>query len=290
MSASAAAAPSAHLSGAMTSARCVIGRSATVALYQELALYPKPGLVSFVDTGSHTDMNAAIFMRSLFALRHYFASMVAAGSKPSRFAELERQGIVAERKMLLATGGINTHPGAIFSLGLLCAAAGGLRRTGERPSPQALRRQLLADWGDDLRARCDAATSSHGQGARRRFGLRSAGEEAALGFPVLFDVTVPALQAARRQGLDPKRSRLQAFFETMAVLDDTNLAQRGGLDGLRWAQGCAQQFIDAGGAARPAAIEHAQSLHRAFVARRLSPGGCADVLAAACWVDLWMPA
>ncbi|MGS0757041.1 triphosphoribosyl-dephospho-CoA synthase, partial [Roseateles sp. GG27B] len=54
------------------SAAALIGRAATVALYEELQLHPKPGLVSFVDEGSHTDMDATTFMRSLFALRRYF--------------------------------------------------------------------------------------------------------------------------------------------------------------------------------------------------------------------------
>ena len=287
MSVSPAAARSAVSEPHISWAPSAIGRCATVALYHELALYPKPGLVSFVDDGSHNDMNAATFMRSLFALRHYFPSMVAAGSRLVPFAELERLGIAAEHTMLSATGGINTHRGAIFSLGLLCAAAGSLRRTGEWPTPQALRRRLLANWGGDLHARCHTGASSNGQRARRRFGLRSVGEEAALGFPVLFDVTLPALQSARDQGLEPRLCRLQALFETMAVLDDTNLAHRGGLAGLRWAQRCAHDYIAAGGAARPAAIDHALSLHMAFMARRLSPGGSADLLAAACWMDRW---
>ncbi len=46
-----------------------LGRAAVAALFDEVALYPKPGLVSFVDTGSHRDMDAQTFMRSLFALR-----------------------------------------------------------------------------------------------------------------------------------------------------------------------------------------------------------------------------
>ncbi|MBW8760046.1 MAG: triphosphoribosyl-dephospho-CoA synthase, partial [Burkholderiales bacterium] len=87
------------------------------------------------------------------------------------------------------------------------------------------------------------------------------------------------------RALGPRLARLQTLFELMAQLDDTNLAHRGGLQGLRWAQQQARDFLAAGGAARPDAIDHAQRLHAAFVARRLSPGGTADLLAAACWLD-----
>jgi triphosphoribosyl-dephospho-CoA synthase len=261
-----------------------IGPSATVALYEELALYPKPGLVSFVDAGSHDDMHAGTFMRSLFALRHYFAAMVEAGARQAPFAELQRLGIAAERVMLQATGGINTHRGAIFSLGLLCAAAGSGRVTQGWPTPRGLQRRLLDNWGPALRERSLPVGASHGQCAARKLGLRSAGQEAALGFPVLFDITLPALQGAVAQGLDARRSRLQAFMQTLAVLDDTNLAHRGGLAGLRWAQRGARGFLEAGGAARSDAIDHAVTLHRDFVHRRLSPGGSADLLAAALWL------
>ena len=71
----------------------------------------------------------------------------------------------------------------------------------------------------------------------------------------------------------------------MAVLDDTNLAHRGGMAGLRYAQAAASGFLRAGGAARSDAETHALHIHRAFVARRLSPGGAADVLAAAIFVE-----
>jgi len=260
-----------------------LGRSAVVALYDELALAPKPGLVSFVDSGSHTDMQAGTLLRSLFALRRYFPAIAAAGAAGEDFSVLQRLGLAAEARMLAATGGINTHRGAIFTLGLLCAAAGHEMALGSRPSPSALRAGLLQRWGGDLDDLARRPRTSHGRNAAQSFGLRPAAAEAALGFPGLFGTALPALR--RAAALGPRLARLQALFEVMAVLDDTNLAHRGGLAGLRWAQQQARGFLAAGGAARPDAIEHAQALHTAFVARRLSPGGAADLLAAACWLD-----
>jgi triphosphoribosyl-dephospho-CoA synthase len=256
-----------------------------VALYDELALAPKPGLVSFIDSGSHEDMDARTFMRSLFSLRRYFPHLALLGAAGSSFELLERAGITAEARMLAATGGINTHRGAIFCLGLLCASAGSLQARGAPLQAAALQRELIAGWGPVLSERAQRSSTAHGALAARRFGLRSAGAEAALGFPVLFETTLPALRAAQHHGATPRRACLQALFATMAVLDDTNLAHRGGLAGLRHAQRAARGFLAAGGALRPDALAHARALHADFVARRLSPGGTADMLAAACWLQ-----
>ncbi|EHR71524.1 Triphosphoribosyl-dephospho-CoA synthetase [Burkholderiales bacterium JOSHI_001] len=265
-------------------AAAAIGRAATLALHDELALAPKPGLVSFVDTGSHDDMDAHSFMRSLFALRSYFVGITELGAAQAPFGELEACGVAAERRMLAATGGVNTHRGAVFLLGLLCAAAGALQAEGQSLTATALRKALRSRWGEALAARCARPSCLPGGIAARRFGLRSASQEAALGFPVLFETVVPAWGAARTQGLAGERLRLQVFFATLAVLDDSNLAHRGGLDGLRWARQRARHFLARGGAARSDALGEAWAIHREFVARRLSPGGCADLLAAACWL------
>lgn len=262
-----------------------IGRCAVAALYDELSLDPKPGLVSFVDSGSHHDMDAQTFMRSLFALRHYFAHVARLGATGAHFERLEREGIVAEARMLQATRGVNTHRGAIFSVGLLCASAGRLIALGQRLTPAGLRAALRAGWGEALDGRVQRHRLSNGQCAVRRFRLRGAGEEAALGFPVLFDVAVPALEQALRGGMDVRHARVQTLFHIIATLDDTNLAHRDGLCGLRFAQRAARGYLQAGGAARPDGLHHALAVHRSFVARRLSPGGAADVLAAACWVQ-----
>ncbi|MEF7617501.1 triphosphoribosyl-dephospho-CoA synthase MdcB [Aquincola sp. MAHUQ-54] len=261
-----------------------IGRAATLALHDELALAPKPGLVSFVDSGSHDDMDAHTFMRSLFALRHYFVQIAALGGQGAPFEALQRAGIEAEARMAAATGGINTHRGAIFTLGLLCAAAGAAARAGDALQPSTLRATLRQHWGDALQARCRRTPTLPGGLAARRHGLRSASQEAALGFPVLFETAVPALAGGLRRGLGVQQARVDALFSVMAVLDDCNLAHRGGMAGLRHAQQAARGFLAQGGAGRPGGLEAAQAIHRDFVARRLSPGGAADMLAAACWV------
>jgi triphosphoribosyl-dephospho-CoA synthase len=262
-----------------------IGRAATLALHDELALTPKPGLVTLVDNGSHRDMDAHTFMRSLFALRGYFVRIAEAGQAGAAFSELERCGIAAEHRMMAATGGINTHRGAIFMLGLLCAAAGAIARDCIGPIHAVqLRGALRLHWGDALAARSKRVSTLTGGIAARQLGLRGASEEAALAFPVLFEVAVPALERGLARGLPPQLARLDTLFHVMAVLDDSNVAHRGGLVGLRHAQGVAQRFIDRGGVARPGGLADASAIAEDFVARRLSPGGAADTLSAACWI------
>src|SRR5436190_3340729 len=128
----------------------VIARFATRALWDELALYPKPGLVSLGDSGSHADMDASTFVRSLFALRGHFRAMAAAGACAAPFSELRDLGLRAEAAMLFATGGVNTHRGAIFALGLLGAAAASTSVRGEKLTDGSLRSTLTNTWGAAL--------------------------------------------------------------------------------------------------------------------------------------------
>jgi triphosphoribosyl-dephospho-CoA synthase len=223
-------------------------------------------------------------MRSLFALRSYFVRITGLGAEGASFDALQRCGLDAEARMLEATGGINTHRGAIFMLGLLCASAGAVTACGGRPTPALLRETLRARWGDALAARAHREPTLPGGLAARRYGLRSASQEAAAGFPVLFETAVPAMQSAIACGLSRQQVRLDTLFTIIAVLDDCNLAHRGGMEGLRYAQRAANGFLASGGAAQPDATAAARKIGAEFVRRRLSPGGAADTLAAACWM------
>lgn len=262
-----------------------VARLALRCLYAELTLYPKPGLVSLVDNGSHTDMNAATFIRSLFALRHYFARISRAGSRGAPFGELKRLGIEAEARMLLATKGINTHRGAIFSLGLLCAAIGRARAQGVALTPAGLRAVLLLRWGEELAAHTvPGVAQSNGLRVADLHGAGGAREEGALGLPSVFETGLPALRATLAAGGGMQHARIDALFALMARVSDTNVFHRGGASGAATVREQAQAFIDAGGTKDPRWRERALACHRLFVARRLSPGGAADLLAATCLV------
>lgn len=256
-----------------------IARLAVRSLYDELALYPKPGLVSLVDSGSHADMDASTFVRSLFSLRRYFAAIAFAGARGDGFDNLRDLGIDAERRMLHATGGINTHRGAIFSLGLLCAAAG----ASPDRRPAAVRAALMACWGDALAAHC-GALASHGAHARARYAAAGAREQAAAGLPAVFELALPVVRRTLAAGRGLRCARVDALFTLMAALSDTNVYHRGGTDGARIVRETALDFMARGGTADPTWEDAAVAAHRLFVAHRLSPGGAADLLAATCFV------
>jgi triphosphoribosyl-dephospho-CoA synthase len=260
-----------------------LARLAVRSLYAELALYPKPGLVSLIDNGSHDDMNAVTFMRSMFALRRYFGRIAHAGMVDAPFHELKQLGIEAERRMLRATGGINTHRGAIFCLGLLCAAIGRCHAQGLALRPETIQSTLVERWGRELAGHsCDAGTRSHGAQALLRYAASGAREEAARGFPSVFAVSLPALRRtlAARRGM--RLARVDALFVLMAHISDTNVYHRGGLEGALTVRRQARAFVARGGTAAPDWEARALASHRDFVAARLSPGGAADLLGAVC--------
>jgi triphosphoribosyl-dephospho-CoA synthase len=276
----------AHLNEKTLSWPYLIGLSAIQSLHRELAAYPKPGLVSPVDSGSHRDMDAALFFRSLFSLRSYFRDVAIAGTQAVPFAALKSIAIAAEAKMMAATSGVNTHRGAIFNLGLLAAAAGALWQKGLSFREDALGEEVRKVWGEEIREHGRSLhQASHGRVVASRYGVGGALEEAAAGFPHIFKVSLPILQNALAQGATPNDAAVQCLFGLMAVLPDTNLLYRGGEEGLRFSQDAARQFLADGGVHQEHWRERAVSLHREFVDRNLSPGGCADLLAATLFIN-----
>jgi triphosphoribosyl-dephospho-CoA synthase len=260
-------------------------RLAVGCLHSELVLYPKPGLVSLVDNGSHKDMNALTFMRSLFALRHYFGHICRAGMRGAPFATLKRLGIEAEQRMLKATEGINTHRGAIFSLGLLCAAAGRAHAHGGAITAKSLQAHLIEGWGAQLAEHTGArGEQSHGLAVAAAHGTSGAREEGALGLPSVFGVGVVALRAALVAGRSVRHARIDSLFALMAHISDTNVMHRAGVQGAALVRQQARHFIERGASAAADWESAAAACHRIFVAHNLSPGGAADLLAASCFV------
>ena len=254
-----------------------VGRLAVRALFDEAVLDRKPGLVGRGDSGAHEDMSLATFYRSIASLRTYFPSIATLGAAGAPWDALRVRGLEAEAAMLRATGGVNTHRGAIFHLGLLCAAAGALAAQGKAPRASAVCAFVRGVYGAGVLA--PRTGTSHGGVVEARYGARGARHEAARGYASVRRGSLPAFRDALARTRDRERASLQALFTLVAQVRDTNLMWRGGPDGLDFAQGEASRFLDRGGVFAPDWREAATSVHRGFVARRLSPGGCADLLA-----------
>lgn len=250
----------------------------------ELACFPKPGLVSYRDNGSHYDMDARLLEKSIRAIAPHFAALSAGGRHDAPFPLLRDIGVCAEYDMREATGGINTHRGAIFSLGLLVAGAARLLTRGMDLTPASLSETVARRWGEHI-ALHTPAKKSHGDIARERHGTAGARGEAADGFPTVVNVGLPVFEKTLCVTGDRKRSLVQALCAIMAVMDDTNIIFRGGLDALRFVQETAGHFLDEGGVGQKQWRRIALDIHLDFVGRGLSPGGAADLLACTVFVS-----
>jgi triphosphoribosyl-dephospho-CoA synthase len=252
---------------------------ASAALLAEAELTPKPALVDRRGSGAHADLTLALMRRSARALRPAFAALAHAadGSAPSTALResLGAIGRAGERTMLAATGGVNTHRGALWSLGLLVAAAAIC-------GPDAEARTIAAVAGDLARRpdRFAPRETTHGVLAAARYGVGGARGEARAGFPHVLDVGLPALRGALRRGLSPRTAACDALIAIVAELEDTCVLHRGGLGALRAAQRNARAVLAAGGTATAAGRRAFGVLEADLVARNASPGGSADLLAA----------
>lgn len=241
----------------------------------EVDTYPKPGLVSHCDRGSHRDMDAALLHSSAASLQPFFTEFFHAGHRNAEMSRLRKIGIEAEASMLSCTGGINTHRGAIFGLGLLVAAAGLRQATGTTDTLGAL---VARRWGKDI-LQGPVNPHSHGGVVLRQYGVGGARAQAAQGFPAIYGLGLPAL----REGLSLAKgrahdARVHLCFCLIAELDDTNLLHRGGQPGLDFARLQARHFLLSGSIDATDWITTATAIHQQFVARNLSPGGAADLL------------
>ena len=254
-----------------------ISRLAVRALLEEARLPLKPGLVAPRDNGSHRDMDYPLLVRSAFSLRHAFCRLAKAGAAGASFDKLRQIGLAGEAQMLARTGGINTHRGALFSIGLLAAAAG----SGDAaPLGEIVR----CRWGAAIESRRSLESPGKGALAAARAGLPDARAQAACGFPLVYHVGLPAYCHALKNGANPQTALLHTFYSLLAETPDTNLLHRGGLPALLWAQAQAKEFLQAGSIFTSDWKLRAADIHRAFVQRNLSPGGTADLLSATLFV------
>ena len=255
------------------------------ALIDEADLSPKPALVDRRGNGAHTDLHLGLMHASALSLWPAFKEMAEAAIEfgdvglPLREA-VGRIGREGEQAMLTTTGGVNTHRGAIWALGLLVAAAA-LEPHANVGGSITLRAARLALLDDRYAPR----PLSHGAQVAQRYGARGAREEAQLGFPSVIQRALPQLKRSRVAGHGEQNARLDALLAIMTRLADTCVLYRAGEHGLQTMQLGAQAVLDAGGSASLAGRRRLHELDQQLIALNASPGGAADLLAACLFID-----
>lgn len=265
---------------------------AVAALIDEATLAPKPGLVDIRGQGAHEDLDWSLMCLSACTLQPTFRAFVHAAQSIRDTRRLrERIGVLGrggEADMMRATGGVNTHRGAIWALGLLVTSAA--RVDSWSPECVAEAAGVLACVPDPMAPR---HTGNRGETARKMFGVGGAVAQAQAGFPHVLQHALPALSLSRVRGHSESAARLNALLATMSTLDDTCVLARGGAAALTLVQAGAQRVLEAGGAGTIEGRVVMRELDQQMIARNLSPGGSADLLAATLFLDRlstgWQP-
>lgn len=253
------------------------------ALLYEVGTTPKPGLVDRVNSGSHKDMDFFTFMSSTAALWPYFEECAQIGRRTAAlapeetFAALRGPARLAENAMLRATGGVNTHKGAIFTVGALCGALGRLPREAWR-EPEAVLSQAGAMAkglvARELAGLTEDAARTAGERLYLRYGVTGVRGQLEDGLPAVRDLGLPALERGLAQGKSLNDAGCAALLAMLAGAVDTNLIARGGLEAQREAAARTARLLEPF-----PSRESLEALDEWFIQRNLSPGGSADLLA-----------
>ena len=262
----------------------IIAHLATQALQAELDTTPKPGLVDKDNNGAHRDMDYALMQRSIDTLHPYFVKLALLGCADAlpTHTSIRDIGIEAEKAMLSATNGVNTHKGALFSMGLAVVAAAHEERKIAANEEQILKER---NGGEDvlvslqttikaLAASFPDTSGTHGSKAKLlskgTTAIKGALDNAREGYEMLFAEWLP-FYIERRKEHDAYTLH-KTLLRIMCDLDDTNVIYRTDLATAEEVKQEARALLDS---FSKAALK---DMDRHYTTRNISPGGAADML------------
>ena len=265
----------------------IIGHLASMALQAELDTTPKPGLVDRNDNGAHRDMDHALMQRSIQALHPYFVRLAQLGftDKQPCHDEIVNIGIEAEREMFKATGGVNTHKGALFSIGLAAVALAGesfcritqAERCGTMAYDDVNSKQIqsLSNSIASLARLFPDTNGTHGSKAKANNILKGALDNAREGYTQLFKAWLPFYIDRIAEG--DNYALHKTLLRIMCDLDDTNIVYRTSMETMQEVKTEARQMLDT--SRNIVNFEAAlQAMNTDYIHRNISPGGSADML------------
>lgn len=265
----------------------IIGHLASMALQAELDTTPKPGLVDRNDNGAHRDMDHTLMQRSIQALHPYFVRLAQLGftDKQPCHDEIVNIGIEAEREMFKATGGVNTHKGALFSIGIAAVALAGeafcritqAEGCGTMAYNDVNSKQIqsLSNSIASLARLFPDTNGTHGSKAKANNILKGALDNAREGYTQLFKAWLPFYIDRIAEG--DNYALHKTLLRIMCDLDDTNIVYRTSMETMQEVKTEAKQMLDT--SRNIVNFEAAlQAMNTDYIHRNISPGGSADML------------
>lgn len=265
------------------------------AILYEAVLTPKPGLVDAVNTGSHHDMDIFTFIDSSSNLFKGFylyakAGLECTGSEKELFSAIRKIGIQVEKDMFKATKNINTHKGINFSMGIVLAAAGYYLRDKDIDENIILTPSDTDEILNTVRVMTEGLVKSdfenikkkekltHGERLYVEKGFSGIRGEAERGFPTVEKTSLPRLREIGHSDMSMEQKLLDVLFHLMSISDDSNIINRGGLEGLEFVKSVSKEFLMTGIIFEDGFREKIQEMNNLFVEKNISPGGSADLL------------
>ena len=250
----------------------LIAHLASDALRTELNTTPKPGLVDNNDNGAHKDMDLALMSKSIDALHPFFTRLALYGYACGEefevpdVQEVRSIGIKAEESMLDATGGVNTHRGALFAMGLTTLAAAWCVARDSIVGSKQLRELIMQVAGQ-----IPPTAGTHGNDAVNAHRVLGALDFAKDGYRQLFNDWLPAYRGYLADDASTACQRLLLLI--MSQLDDTNVIHRVGYEKAQEVKREARALLE------DYSTSTMEQMNRDFIAHNISPGGSADMVA-----------
>lgn len=236
------------------------------AVFAELNLDPKFGLVTPLTNGSHPDMNYTLMEKAYRSIHPFLLEMFLVGwdgiDLTSIFNHIRAIGLEAERKMLKTTSGVNAYKGLIFNLGLTVAALG-FAYGHHRPLTSIF--DIITNMCETIMDDFLNDDESFGSKAYRNYSITGARGEANRGMPHV-------QEALRRLSEIKHQPYLRTLMYLISTTEDTVLLKRtGSFEAYRNVKQRFQRMLNA-------SFNDILKLDRDCRQKKLSFGGSADLL------------
>ena len=262
----------------------ILSDIALEAMIYEVSSYPSFGLVSPLTQGAHNDMDFFTFLDSSFAIKDGLKSMakIAYSSIPLdiAFKHLREIGKKTEKNMFVATNNINTHKGMIFLLGLVVSAtARALYEQKEFCDIQDIIKNMTKDILKDFENIDINKALTHGEKLFLKYGFTGIRGEIKNGLEVVFNGSIKVFKETLEKTNSTNLASVQTLIFLMGKVMDSTIVYRHDFETLESVKQEMQNLYNNGGIFIQNRDSILSEIEKRYIANRISPGGCADLLA-----------